>query len=58
MPFAPAYSVAGWFKWNPTTFGDKWHVAFRVASTEPRSLTNAEKLGDRDLAAWVGITEG
>jgi hypothetical protein len=50
--FPDEYSVAGWFRWSPTTMSP-WHLAFRVHINKGDENSNASKLGDRTLALWA-----
>lgn len=47
------YGVAGWFKWEAIQ-KQPWHLAFRVTINDETINRNADLLGDRDLAAFVG----
>ncbi|CAD8123997.1 unnamed protein product [Paramecium sonneborni] len=50
--FPSEYSLSGWFKWKQTTM-EQWHLAFRLHINKEETNKNAERLGDRTLAAWV-----
>jgi hypothetical protein len=47
------YGLGGWFKWVDTKV-EPWHLAFRVTINDAKTNKNAELLGDRTLAVWLG----
>lgn len=49
---AEDYAVYGWHKWDFLPDKSSWYLIYRLHANE--QPTNAEKLGDRTLAFWIG----
>jgi hypothetical protein len=49
---AEDYAVYGWHKWNLLPDKSSWYLIYRLHTNQNPS--NAEQLGDRTLALWIG----
>lgn len=48
------YSFSGWYKWTTIPDEQQWHNTFRVSVHRDNTVSDYTRLGDRDLAVWVG----
>lgn len=51
---AEEYAVWGWAQWASTPEKQAWHNIFRISDHKEPIGDNIGKLGDRNLAVWVG----
>jgi len=53
-PEVEEYSVSGWVKWSNDPKAETWHLVVRLSMVSLEAVQDAEKPGDRTLAAWKG----